>query len=132
MICAQMENWIETQVASGRNAMVLGDFNRKLNGEDGNGSDHFWTELNDGKPDELHLVKGPGGPDNSCWRENSTHKSDHIDFIVANTELLSEEQARGITKYDWEFNDEQKYPDYEGSLKDRLSDHCPVVLTLPQ
>ena len=131
-----MENWFEFQNGLGNRVIIMGDFNRKLNDafqheneeekSDPNGHDDFWEDLNDLKP--MPLVKGPLGENTLCWP--SANKPHHVDFIVADVNVLPEDKAGEITKYAYEYSDEDKYPEYVGKARERISDHCPVTLTI--
>jgi len=77
---------IQDQNDEGRifSSIVLGDFNRDMNAgnADGGPIDPFWTQLNDGTPSGLELVKGPLGIDEVCWPNHDDRFDDHIDFVI--------------------------------------------------
>ncbi len=139
-----IENWFETHHALGHKVMIVGDFNRKLNDAfvlsetteekieevpDPDGTDDFWADLNDGRP--LSLVKGPVGDNTVCWAGHIGQDKHHIDFIVAGDNVINEAQAMQIKKVDYGIEpDPDPKADYAGRGKNRLSDHCPTVLTL--
>jgi endonuclease/exonuclease/phosphatase family metal-dependent hydrolase len=122
-----IENWVEMQIGLGKKVMIMGDFNRGLNAD----NDAFWNDLNDGRPRDL--VKGPAGQNDHCWYGHDSFKSDFIDFIVADSALLIEEEAGAISKpegYLHYLGEDvmNHYLDREDA--NRLSDHCPVSLIL--
>lgn len=124
-----LESWIEQQAAQGVTSIVLGDFNRNLNTEDsaGNSIDDFWLDLNDGTPNSLSLSKGPLGLDDVCWPDHSDRFDQHIDLFVFDENLSDLVSGMDIQKHTMGFEND---PKYSGKDKQRLSDHCPVVMTL--
>lgn len=126
-----LENWIDMQGDRGRNVVILGDFNRQLNATDGTGAsaDDVWRDLNDGKG--APLVKGPSDPDDVCWPNHDGRHVSHIDMIIANDRLVSEAQMSTARKIGYDaYDDPTQFPEYAGRGRYRLSDHCPVILTL--
>ena len=123
-----LENWIEVQHALGHGVIIGGDFNRRLNRvfENGN-TDHFWQDLNDGEPGNLILHKGPVGPDTQCWPQHKRRFIEHIDFFVLDASIVTRYPAYTIEKKGLSHDNN---PAYAGKRNQKLSDHCPVVLTL--
>ncbi|MCY4139576.1 MAG: endonuclease/exonuclease/phosphatase family protein [Rhodobacteraceae bacterium] len=124
-----LENWIEVKHALGHRVVVAGDFNRRLNHYYRNPTRHedFWAELNDGTPDGLHLTKGPEDPDTVCWPNHAKRYEKHIDLVVADTGLLQSFEIVEFQKLGLGYDDAPEYADRD---RQRLSDHCPVVLRL--
>ncbi|KZK95020.1 MULTISPECIES: endonuclease/exonuclease/phosphatase family protein [unclassified Pseudovibrio] len=121
-----LENWIEQQDATGVATVVLGDFNRRMNLTDkqGNASDDFWINLNDGTPNDLELTKGPLGKDELCWPQHAKRYDEHIDFVVYSNKAEAKAQTVTVQKVSMGYEDD---PKYQGKNQQRLSDHCPVV-----
>ncbi len=126
---AILENWLEQQAAQGIATIVAGDFNRRMNlrSSDSEGTDHFWKELNDGNPSGLEFVKGPEGKDDVCWPFHEKRYEEHIDFVVVDKTLLRNGRSVEFVKVSMGYEDDSKY---EGKDQEKLSDHCPVVMTL--
>ena len=123
-----LENWFEQYHALGYKVILLGDFNRHMNWAEANKLDDFWVDLNDGDP--IQLVKGPADSTTDCWPGNTESQDRNIDFIVLDQDVLPEGQAPDIKKSDYGFGDETEFPEYAGKSFHKISDHCPVVLTL--
>lgn len=123
-----LENWVEQQSAQGIIPIVLGDFNRRLNAKQDNGeADQFWLGLNDGTPNQLQLAKGPDGLDTVCWPKHTGRFDEHIDLVVYDAKLVEAANVTSIEKYSMGFESDPKYAERESQ---RLSDHCPVVMSL--
>lgn len=123
-----LENWIELQQALGHAVIVGGDFNRRLNRVFANGNiDHFWQDLNDGEPNDLTLVKGPEGLDTQCWTQHKKRFTQHIDFFILDNTVVDRYPEYSIEKVGLNHDND---PTYAGSNQQKLSDHCPIVLTL--
>lgn len=135
-----LESWIEQQASQGIPTIVLGDFNRDMNAADDDGAptDAFWTQLNDGTPSGLSLVKGPLGIDTVCWPNHSDRFDDHIDFVVYDDALTGIGEIVAPEKFSMGYEDDPRYstiPDPNNPGRDirqnqRLSDHCPVVMQI--
>ncbi|GIT88876.1 hypothetical protein [Roseobacter sp. OBYS 0001] len=121
-----IENWVEMQMGLGKKVMVMGDFNRQLNVT----GDAFWNDLNDGRPRDL--VKGPPNVNELCWDRHPAYKHHYVDFILADSALLSAEEAEGISRpgYQSYLNEDVMKAYLKKQDANRLSDHCPVVLQL--
>ena len=126
---AILENWLEQQAAQGIATIVAGDFNRRMNlpSSDAGDADHFWKELNDGNPSDLEFIKGPEGKDEACWPFHEQRYEEHIDFVVVDKTLLRNGRSVEFVKVSMGYEDD---PRYEGNERQKLSDHCPVVMTL--
>lgn len=126
---AILENWLEQQATQDIPTIVLGDFNRRLNATNAalEEIDDFWLTLNDGTPEDLSLVKGPIGPDAICWPQHAKRFVEHIDFIVIDALLRDFASPDAPVKHSMGFEDDARYADRS---RQRLSDHCPVSMTL--
>lgn len=124
---AILENWIEVQHALGKQVIVAGDFNRRLNMAYRNPTRHedFWAELNDGQPGNLSLSKGPEGLDYVCWPKHEDRFAEHIDLVVADTAFLNAFNTVDFEKVGMGFDEA---PEYANKARQRLSDHCPIRL----
>lgn len=102
-----LEDWIDDKSEEGRNAIVAGDFNRRLELPD----DTVWTDLNDGDP--MGLTIAGEGITPTC----DPRYTQFIDFIVMNenaAEMMLDGSFLETT--------------FEESR--RASDHCPISITL--
>ncbi len=126
---AILENWIEVENALGHQVIIAGDFNRRLNMVYRNPTRHedFWASLNDGQPEGLLLTKGPLGLDAVCWPQHENRFDEHIDFVIADSDFLSGFSSVTFAKTGLGHDTDQEYA--EGQ-RQRLSDHCPVSMTL--
>lgn len=126
-----LESWIEQQAAQGISTIILGDFNRNMNAVNDTQEpvDDFWLDLNDGTPNDLTLVKGPLGTDTVCWPNHAHRYDDHIDLVIYDSLIEDLADVGAPTKLTMGFEDD---PDYDDRARQRLSDHCPVVMTLQE
>ncbi|WP_164860758.1 endonuclease/exonuclease/phosphatase family protein [Parasedimentitalea marina] len=126
---AILENWVEAQKETGRDVILAGDFNRRMNEVTRNPTryEDFWGALNDGNPNGISLTKGPEGKDTVCWPKHTSRFDENIDFIVVDDDLLAGGADIDFEKLSLGHDDDPLYADYE---KQRLSDHCPVVVTI--
>ena len=126
---AILENWLEQQAAQGIATIVAGDFNRRMNVLDSNptGAEHFWKELDDGSPSGLEFVKGPGGKDEVCWPSHAKRYDEHIDFVVVDKSILRKGISAEFKKISMGYEEDAEYADRN---QQKLSDHCPVLMTL--
>lgn len=103
-----LADWIAARSAEGTPFVILGDFNRWMDG-----SDTFLAGLRQAAP----LTRATEGHSSPCWgREN------FIDHILAGgpaSAWMRPETLRVLT-----------YRETERSWEDRLSDHCPVSVRL--
>ena len=94
--------------------------------------------LNDGSPNGLELSKGPLGLDEVCWPNHSDRFDDHIDFIVFDDALHDLARIGAPIKLSMGHEDDPKYDtvadpdntDRKIRNKQKLSDHCPVVMEI--
>ena len=121
-----LERWIDTHAAQGAPFAVLGDFNRRLARERHSARDRhgkliaMWPELDDGDPAEADLTSVTSGqPYRPC--SLGERYDDFIDQIV-----LSRSLAARLVPGSFE----QITYDREDSRRGRLSDHCPIAVTL--
>lgn len=125
-----IENWQEIQYAKGNRVVMLGDFNRRLNWidrNDPNKRDEIWMDLNDANPVKV-FRKGPADV-LECWVDHEKGLAQTIDFIIAESEAMSVNEAASIQKIDYATIGLPP-GDYTGDNYYRISDHCPVVVTL--
>ncbi|MCP2671471.1 endonuclease/exonuclease/phosphatase family protein [Maricaulaceae bacterium EIL42A08] len=102
-----VEDWIDERSEAGRNVIVAGDFNRRLELAD----DQAWADLNDGDPVGL-TIAGDGITPNCDPRYNQ-----FIDFIVMNENAAKMMIEKSFLETTFE----------EGR---RASDHCPISVML--
>jgi endonuclease/exonuclease/phosphatase family metal-dependent hydrolase len=103
-----LKDWIRAREADGIPYMILGDFNRSMDGRD-----QFFSALQQAGP----IVRLTAGHSSPCWGAES-----FIDHIMLGGE------AR-----DWIVPDSLRvlvYSEQGAEWKDRLSDHCPVSARL--
>jgi len=101
---APLQGWIAARAAEGVPFVLLGDFNRWMDGRDA-----FWAALNNAAP----LVRATASHSSPCWGGGG-----FIDHLIAGG------AARG-----WMQPDTLRvlvYRETGGDWKKRLSDHCPV------
>jgi len=104
-----LQSWIAARQQEGIPFLVLGDFNRDMDG----GKDQLWSALQRTAP----LVRVTEGHPSPCWGGGS-----FIDHIIA-----------GGSARDWMEVSTLKvltYRETGEAWKDRLSDHCPVSVLL--
>lgn len=111
---AVIETWIDARAAEGTPFIVLGDWNRRFDAP----GDEFWLEIDDGKPLNADLWRVTQGVSQLCWDREFHHFIDHIVF--------DRSSARWIKPYTFE---EIVYQE-DASFKKKLSDHCPIAVTL--
>ncbi len=105
---APLQAWIAARQQEGVAFLVLGDFNRWMDGRD-----QFLTALRRTAP----LLRATEGRSSPCWGNES-----FIDHILA-----------GGAARDWVVPDSLRvlvYKETAEAWKDRLSDHCPVSIRL--
>ena len=108
-----LEQWIDDRAADGVPFVVLGDFNRRFD----TAGDEFWSEIDDGNPEQLYLFRATQGARSECWGGRYPRYIDHIVYgkLVAGWVMpKSFEQL--------------VYSDYDN--EETLSDHCPIAVTL--
>ncbi len=105
---APLQSWISARQAAGEAFIILGDFNRVMDGRD-----TFFSTLQQAAP----LIRATAGHSTPCWGGGS-----FIDHVLA-----------GGPAAQWMKPDSLKvlvYRETEASWRERLSDHCPVSVTL--
>ncbi|TQF77208.1 hypothetical protein FK498_13730 [Elioraea sp. Yellowstone] len=100
--------WIAARRAAGEAFAVLGDFNRRMDGDD-----EVFATLSRAAP----LLRATAGFSNPCW--NGTSFIDHILLGGAAREWFVRGSLRVLV-----------YRETEHAFRERLSDHCPVSVTL--
>jgi endonuclease/exonuclease/phosphatase family metal-dependent hydrolase len=103
-----LQSWISARKGAGEAFIVLGDFNRAMDGRD-----TFFPALQQAAP----LIRATQGHSSPCWSGGN-----FIDHILAGGQAAQ-----------WMQPDSLKvlvYRETEPSWKDRLSDHCPVSVRL--
>lgn len=121
-----LEQWIDERAARGQPFAVLGDFNRKLLDDPAPARSpagsvrSLWAEIDDGDPPEADLFNAAEG---QRFRNCAPHQNHagYIDHIV-----LSRSLAQRLVPGSFErltFLPEE-------ALRLRLSDHCPVAVTV--
>lgn len=103
-----VQAWIDARQAEGQPFAVMGDFNRRL----GNAADPIRQLLDDGPRPLTWLHEAPS----RCW---AGKYPDPIDHIVLGEGV----RAAGTAK-------ELVYSETDPAYRDRLSDHCPVSVTI--
>ena len=112
-----LEGWIDQRTQEGVPFAVLGDWNRRFDAEPGQ---EFWREIDDGLPAPLDLLRVTEGVEAHC--PSAPGFNEFIDHIV-----LDEQAARFVAE--GSFSQLQYRPE-DAAFFDRLSDHCPIRVTL--
>ncbi|HEY0182994.1 MAG TPA: endonuclease/exonuclease/phosphatase family protein [Rhodopila sp.] len=107
-----LTDWITARRQEGMPFLILGDFNRWMDGRDA-----FLAALRQAAP----LVRATQGYSSPCW--GAENFIDHILAGGAAADWLRPDTLRVLT-----------YRETDSTWKDRLSDHCPVSvrLTVPE
>lgn len=105
---APLTEWIAARKADGVPFVILGDFNRWMDGRD-----EFLADLRQAAP----LVRATEGLSSPCWGRESF--IDHILAGNAAAQWMRVDTLRVLT-----------YRETDPEMKDRLSDHCPVSVRL--
>ncbi|HUB13329.1 MAG TPA: endonuclease/exonuclease/phosphatase family protein [Acetobacteraceae bacterium] len=100
--------WIAARQREGVAFLVLGDFNRHMDGRD-----QLWSALRHTAP----LVRATEGRSSTCWGSEA-----FIDHIIAGGPARDWMQVSTLRVLTYRETDER--------WKDRLSDHCPVSVML--
>ncbi|MEZ5500462.1 MAG: endonuclease/exonuclease/phosphatase family protein [Steroidobacteraceae bacterium] len=115
---AILERWIDTQAAAGRRFAVLGDFNRDFVHEPRRNG--FWTELDDSAPPEADLsLLADHVEFRNCAPQQAF--SGYIDHIILSRSLAMREIEGSFRRPTYTITDFSRR---------RLSDHCPVAISL--
>lgn len=110
----ELEEWIDARAAEQIPFIVLGDFNRRMDIPD----DAFWPEINDAKPPNAELSRITEGQVSNCWAGDYPLYIDHIVF------------DRIASKWVVDGSFTQLVYTEEESLKEKLSDHCPISVII--
>jgi endonuclease/exonuclease/phosphatase family metal-dependent hydrolase len=110
----ELEEWIDARAAEQIPFIVLGDFNRRMDIP----NDTFWPEIDDGDPANADLSRVTEGLVSDCWAGEFPLYIDHI--------VLDRVASKWIV--DGSFL-QLVYTEDE-SLKEKLSDHCPILIIL--
>lgn len=124
---APLEQWIDAQAAAGRRFAVLGDFNRRFAVENGAARDaegrvvEVWPEIDDGEPAGARLTSlARTEPFQSCGRDDPYRE--YIDTVVFGARLAADIVPGSFVRI--------RYDDADLDAGRRLSDHCPVGVSL--
>ena len=109
-----LQKWIHERVGESMPFVVMGDFNRRLSGE----NDIFWSEIDEGEPAGADLVRATEGLASKCW---GGRRSGYVDHIVYGLEVKQWAMAGSFGQLVYE---------EPGRMKNLLSDHCPIFITL--
>ena len=109
-----IEQWIDARAREQVPFILLGDWNRRFDAP----GDEFWPEIDDGKPLNADLARVTQGESQLCWDREYDLFIDHI--------VLDRSAARWIMPYSFE----QLVYQEDDTLKDQLSDHCAIAMTL--
>ncbi len=101
-------DWIRARHAEGIAFVILGDFNRHMDGRD-----QFWRTLSEAAP----LTRATEGRSSPCWGGEAF--IDHVVLGDAARDWLEPNSLRVLT-----------YSETGAEWKERLSDHCPVSVRL--
>lgn len=104
--------WIDARQAGGGDFVILGDFNRRL----GKAGDSVWRLLDNG-PTPLKLATA--GTPSPCWGGEYPDLIDHV--ILGNGAYRRLQSTAPMVLV---------YTETDKAAKARLSDHCPVSVTL--
>lgn len=110
----QLEAWIDARAAEGIPFMVLGDWNRRFDVP----GDTFWPEIDDGEPANADLTRITEGRTSACWGGEFPLYIDHIAF--------DKRASRFVVAGSFE----QILFEEDIALKPKLSDHCPLAVSL--
>ena len=109
-----LEQWIDARAAEQVPFIIMGDWNRRFDAA----GDEFWIEIDDGKPRNADLARVTQGESPLCWDRQFALFIDHI--------VLDRSSSLWVDPYTFE----QIVYQEDASLKDKLSDHCPIAVTL--
>jgi endonuclease/exonuclease/phosphatase family metal-dependent hydrolase len=121
-----LERWIDARAAERVPVAVLDDFNRRLARERSSARDRhgrlvaMWPELDDGDPPEADLTNVTAGqPYRPCTL--GQRYDEFVDHIVLSRSLAARIVPGSFRQITF---------DREDSRQGRLSDHCPIAVTL--
>lgn len=104
--------WIDARQAEGGDFVILGDFNRRM----GKTGDSVWRQLDNGPSP---LVLATAGMQSPCWGGEYPDLIDHLIFGNGASRRVRPESPAILV-----------YTETDKAAKARLSDHCPVSVTL--
>jgi endonuclease/exonuclease/phosphatase family metal-dependent hydrolase len=112
-----LEQWTDRKFNEGLPFMILGDFNRifDLHGQ----KDHLWGYIDDQEPEGLNLWRLPYKVVTQCPGHEGRYPIDFLVFDDRAWQYVQEESFREIL-----------YTPDHAALGNRLSDHCPISVTL--
>lgn len=111
-----LREWIAAQERAGHRFAVLGDFNRELQGEHGEG---LWSRIGASGPDTPLLNTADGEAFRNCF-PGQTHTG-YIDYILLGAALAPALQRGSFERLTYSPVDAWRL---------KLSDHCPVAVRL--
>jgi endonuclease/exonuclease/phosphatase family metal-dependent hydrolase len=121
-----LERWIDARAREGVAFAIAGDFNRRFASERRYARDRFgrltaiWPELDDGSPPEADLTDATRvRRDARCFPQDSHTVA--IDHIVLSRSLAARLVPGSMRRVTYSTADARRF---------RLSDHCPVAVTL--
>jgi len=120
-----LERWIDARARAGVPFAIAGDFNRRFSSERRQARDRFgrltamWPELDDGSPPEADLTDATVRRDARCLPQASRRAA--IDHIVLSRSLAARLVPGSMRRVTYATADARRF---------RLSDHCPVAVTL--
>ena len=109
-----LEAWIDARATEGTPAIILGDFNRRLDKEDA-----FWKALDDNEPEGTDLTLVTQGYRSRCWDSRFPR---YIDHFVLNAPAVPLMEPGSFSQL--------VFDDEDAPFEDALSDHCPLTITL--
>jgi endonuclease/exonuclease/phosphatase family metal-dependent hydrolase len=112
-----IENWVATEARAGHRFALLGDFNRNLLGEHGDG---LWQQINRGNSPAERLVSVASRADFRNCAPGMNH-SGFIDYILLGATLAPRLVTDSIQRVTYSTADAAHF---------KLSDHCPLAARL--
>ena len=109
-----LESWIDRRLERGRAFVLLGDFNRRMDRR----RDDLWQFIADGIPKPIYRVNAGRKP--KCWNSKFAEFIDHI--IVG---PIAEKAVKPHSFEELTYTERNYY-----HWRKRLSDHCPISVTL--
>ena len=110
-----VEAWVDARAQANEAFAVLGDFNRHLDDRD-----DLWVALNDGEPSTLKLQRTDPDRGSLCRSQRSPRP--FIDHI-----LLGGSAATWLVPGSFR---ELRYDPEDKQAREKLSDHCPILVEL--
>ena len=111
-----LRSWVQYQSDAGRRFAVLGDFNRDLLAERGDG---LWAQLAGGRSEPALVNTAAGEPFRNCF-PGQTHTG-YIDYILLGRSLAPSLVRGSFERLTYSAAD---------AWHTRLSDHCPIAIEL--